>query len=574
MICLDKADKAAFRHLTWNQSPPALAAGHTTRQDLNGISNLREYVAAGQDGVDGGGGSTSLGIGADSDEEAGRQQQPRRPVSAAPDAGRWFSESPSCLKTVRGGDGHVRPLRMPSSWVCPERLWSWIFWIASVLVFSYLLSSFKMLGLSSLTPDPHVSNVSTMAANSYDAMPSLKRLDIAHIADHSLTKRGTCQIGGVNAANYDMPLHVGALLIIWVVSSLGCAFPIVAAKFPGLRIPRRFFFAVRHFGTGVLIATAFVHLLPTAFVSLGNPCLGDFWTKQYQAMPGAIALAAIFLVSIIEMILHPSRRITPSKGDSSGNGKSSGPSSGGHLCSSTAMLPFRDMGPLSGRASSLAQGLSQLNHSSAIDGEATTFEAGGGGDVEKHPNSRTEPEAVDQDGESHQEQRLSPEMRRRKERLQCILLEMGILFHSIFIGMALSVSVGADFIVLLIAIVFHQTFEGLALGARIAAIEWESLTWQPWAMAIAYGCTTPIGQAIGLATHTLYSPDSEIGLIVVGVMNAISAGLLTFASLIELLSEDFLSDESWRVLRGKSRVMACILVFFGAFFMSLVGAWA
>lgn len=87
-------------------------------------------------------------------------------------------------------------------------------------------------------------------------------------------------------------------------------------------------------------------------------------------------------------------------------------------------------------------------------------------------------------------------------------------------------------------------------------------------------CSTPLGQAIGLATHTLYSPDSEVGLILVGVMNAISAGLLTFASLVELLSEDFLSDASWRYLRGRQRVFACLLVFFGAFGMSLVGAWA
>lgn len=93
-------------------------------------------------------------------------------------------------------------------------------------------------------------------------------------------------------------------------------------------------------------------------------------------------------------------------------------------------------------------------------------------------------------------------------------------------------------------------------------------------MALAYGCTTPLGQAIGIATHTLYAPDSEVGLLMVGVMNAISAGLLVFASLVELLSEDFLSDESWQILQGKRRVYACVLVFLGAFFMSLVGAWA
>lgn len=93
-------------------------------------------------------------------------------------------------------------------------------------------------------------------------------------------------------------------------------------------------------------------------------------------------------------------------------------------------------------------------------------------------------------------------------------------------------------------------------------------------MALAYGLTTPIGQAIGIATHSLYDPFSAFGLTLVGTMNAISAGLLVYASLVELLSEDFLSDESWRILRGKRRIAACLLVFAGAFGMSLIGAWA
>lgn len=57
-------------------------------------------------------------------------------------------------------------------------------------------------------------------------------------------------------------------------------------------------------------------------------------------------------------------------------------------------------------------------------------------------------------------------------------------------------------------------------------------------------------------------------------MNAISSGLLIYASLIELLAEDFLSDQSWAVLRGRKRVAACLLVLFGAIAMCLVGAWA
>jgi zinc transporter 1/2/3 len=162
----------------------------------------------------------------------------------------------------------------------------------------------------------------------------------------------------------------------------------------------------------------------------------------------------------------------------------------------------------------------------------------------------------------------------QKALLQCLLLEAGILFHSIFIGMALSVSTGPPFAVLLLAISFHQTFEGLALGSRISALVFPPGSIKPWLMALAYGTTTPVGQAIGLAIHGLYDPASETGLLTVGVMNAISSGLLLFAGLVELLAEDFLSEASYSTLRGRRRVQACGSVVAGATLMALVGAWA
>jgi zinc transporter 1/2/3 len=158
--------------------------------------------------------------------------------------------------------------------------------------------------------------------------------------------------------------------------------------------------------------------------------------------------------------------------------------------------------------------------------------------------------------------------------LQCMLLEAGILFHSVFIGMALSVATGTPFVIFLIAICFHQTFEGMALGSRIAAIKFPRRSVKPWIMVLAYGATTPIGQAIGLGVHTLYDPRSEAGLLMVGIMNAISSGLLLFAGLVQLLAEDFLSDKSYGVLKGSKRLQAYIAVISGAALMSLVGAWA
>ena len=166
------------------------------------------------------------------------------------------------------------------------------------------------------------------------------------------------------------------------------------------------------------------------------------------------------------------------------------------------------------------------------------------------------------------------EAQHKKQLLQCLLLEAGILFHSVFIGMALSVATGTSFIVLLVAISFHQTFEGFALGSRISAVRFPTGSIKPWLMALAYGTTTPIGQAIGLGIHNLYDPASQTGLLMVGFMNAISSGLLLFAGLVELLAEDFLSDESYVTLKGKRRLQACGSVVGGAALMALVGAWA
>jgi zinc transporter 1/2/3 len=358
-------------------------------------------------------------------------------------------------------------------------------------------------------------------------------------------------------------------------------------KFPRLRIPASFLFSAKHFGTGVLIATAFVHLLPTAFLSLSDPCLSSFWTEDYQAAPGAIMLASIFFVTIIEMIFSPGRHCCGGNEGVKGvsrdtvqekeNEVRAAPDVQAQMrrtySDGSMQEQVRSMGNLRGRVTSISRTLSQYRtHNQRLDAIES---AGGDTRAEVVSKNDDHDESAIEDPETNQQgHQMTHEQTHKKAVLQCFLLEMGILFHSVFIGMSLAVAIGNDFVVLLIAIIFHQTFEGLALGVRIAAIDWPARSPQPWLMALAYGCTTPLGQAIGIATHTLYSPASEVGLLVVGIMNAISAGFLVFASLVELMSEDFLSDESWQVLRGKKRVTACLLVFFGAFLMSLVGAWA
>ncbi|KAK9314920.1 Zinc/iron permease [Lipomyces starkeyi] len=381
----------------------------------------------------------------------------------------------------------------------------------------------------------------------------------------SLAKRSTCGGALMAARSYDLPFHVGALAIILTVSTLACAFPLVAVKFPALCIPANFLFVVRHFGTGVLIATAFVHLLPTAFISLTDPCLPSLWNDRYPAMAGAISLAAVFLITVIEMVFSHGRSVCSLS-------HAFDPHVALEQGSEKRISPDREQIANRGRCvNSTGQQLQRL-----VDANATIDQT----EMVPYIAIRKDipvdfvpfAEIVD---ESTEQDSLHREKSKQKNAvLQCLLLELSILFHSVFIGMALSVEVDDAFIVLLIAISFHQTFEGLALGSRISSLSWSDGSVKPWLMALAYGCTTPIGQAIGLATHSLYDPDSETGLLVVGIMNAISSGLLIYTALVDLLAEDFLSDQSWHVLRGRRRFMACFLVFLGAFGMSLVGAWA
>jgi len=161
----------------------------------------------------------------------------------------------------------------------------------------------------------------------------------------------------------------------------------------------------------------------------------------------------------------------------------------------------------------------------------------------------------------------------KKQSMQITLIEGGILFHSVFVGMTISIT-AEGFVILLIAIVFHQAFEGLGLGSRIAAVPYPNGSWKPWMLVVAFGTTAPIGQAIGLITRGSYDPNSAFGLIIVGIFNAISSGLLIYAALVDLLAEDFLSEEAQHTLVGRDKTMAFIYVLLGAAGMSIVGAFA
>lgn len=53
-----------------------------------------------------------------------------------------------------------------------------------------------------------------------------------------------------------------------------------------------------------------------------------------------------------------------------------------------------------------------------------------------------------------------------------------------------------------------------------------------------FALITPIGIAIGIAVHSGYNPNSGAALLSIGVLDAISAGILIYAGIIEMLYHD------------------------------------
>lgn len=154
------------------------------------------------------------------------------------------------------------------------------------------------------------------------------------------------------------------------------------------------------------------------------------------------------------------------------------------------------------------------------------------------------------------------------------ILEFGVIFHSIFIGLTLAVT-GDNFNVLYIVLTFHQTFEGLGLGSRLATTQWpKKKQWMPWVLGAAFGVATPISIAIGLGVHGSFAPGSQNTLIVQGVFDAISAGILIYTGLVELMAHEFMFNPEMRKSSVKMMLFAFLCMCLGAALMAMLGKWA
>ncbi|KAH7922321.1 ZIP zinc/iron transport family [Leucogyrophana mollusca] len=341
-------------------------------------------------------------------------------------------------------------------------------------------------------------------------------------ASPSVDNTLNCSSGG--GANTYTNLRIASVFIILASSSFGALFPVIARRTSWLHVPKGVFEFAKYFGSGVIIATAFIHLLSPALDELSSPCLSPAWQEYPYAL--ALAMLSLFSIFIVELIA------------------------------------FRW-----GTSKLAALGIKHDAHGHGLGAHAA-----------HGPEGSNDPGTRDTDSEKTQDIEAAHNHEHHDDSaaaqiIGVFILEFGVILHSVLIGLTLAVD--PDFKVLFVVIVFHQMFEGLGLGSRLAYMNLPPrFRYVPICAAAIYGITTPIGIAAGLGVRSSYNPGSTTNSIISGVLDSLSAGILLYTGVVELLAHEFLFNKE--MINGSNGKLAYALVCMlsGTAIMALLGRWA
>ncbi|THV91559.1 Zip-domain-containing protein [Aureobasidium pullulans] len=328
--------------------------------------------------------------------------------------------------------------------------------------------------------------------------------------EHCVDANGNTVEGTCEAVDrdYNIPLRIGLVFAILATASIGVFGPIFLSL-GRFKSGGIVMSIVKQFGTGVIISTALVHLFTHAELMFANHCLGGL---KYEATTAAIVMAGIVISFVPEYVGARIFLWRVSKHEA--------PAS-----------PTPDQ-----------------SHDSK---DAATNEE----PVGHH---------LIHSGDAHAQ---SPAL----QKLKVNIMEAGIIFHSLLIGLTLVVAGDSGFITLFIVITFHQMFEGLALGSRISDLKIRMV--EKLLMATAFALVTPIGMAIGIGVLNQFNGNDPSTIIAIGTLDALSAGILIYVGLVEMLAHDWMHGELSRAPM-RQVIPAAISLVAGLVLMSVLGKWA
>ncbi len=94
-------------------------------------------------------------------------------------------------------------------------------------------------------------------------------------------------------------------------------------------------------------------------------------------------------------------------------------------------------------------------------------------------------------------------------------------------------------------------------------------------MALAYAVITPLGMAIGLGVLNTFNGSDPSTLIAIGTLDALSAGILLWVGLVDMLARDWVFPGGELAESNLTRTLiGGVALVAGMALMGLLGKWA
>lgn len=337
-------------------------------------------------------------------------------------------------------------------------------------------------------------------------------------------------------------LRIVSIFVILAASLAGALLPILLSRQSRMHVPKATFFICKFVGTGVIIATAWMHLLAPAVEQLGNKCVAERWPSM-GGYPWALCIP---LMTIMVMFLVELLASRPAHDDNDDVTASDSETDHGHEI----------------KTKQNAKSSPSLSDDDVESG-GDASPPGSAGDAGHPPRGERRMTRGDEGaGRGNLAGQLTA----------IFILEFGVVFHSVFIGLTLGTTSEDELVVLFVVLVFHQMLEGLGLGSRLALAPWpRGRGWVPYALALAFGLSTPIGIAAGMGAKPT---DAATQKLVNGIFDSISAGILMYTGLVELLAHEFMLNPRMRKAPLRIQLSAFACVALGVAIMALLAKWA
>ncbi|XP_030962234.1 zinc transporter 1-like [Quercus lobata] len=316
-----------------------------------------------------------------------------------------------------------------------------------------------------------------------------------------------------NNKNDALKYKVVSIAVILFAGAVGVSIPLLGKKIRTLRPENDIIFTIKAYAAGIILATGFIHILLDAFASLTSPCLNE---NPWGKFPFTCFIAMVSAIGTL-------------------------------MVDSFATRFYKRQSK-------------QVNR---VDEEMHEEHEG-----HVHVHTRATHGHAHGSATHHEDLNLAELIRFW---VISQVLELGIVAHSVIIGISLGSSQSPQTIKpLLAALSFHQFFEGMGLGGCIAQAQFK--TRSAALTATFFSLTAPVGIAIGIGISGVYNENGPTALIVEGIFDAASAGILIYMALVDLLAADFMNPRVQNNLRIQLGANASLLLGVGC--MSVLAKWS